>query len=211
MLNRMFAVGIVAVLSFLQPLTLSASATTMNPANETVEIGPEFEEYLSSLPEVDRLRVENTLLLDHEEVHLEPQIPLDLVAFRSQIAATFGGDVVSPLAKGCWSSRTNRSGRAKAGNTLYTYYHVGRWCSSGTVVTSSSVADAGGETKTPGWRYEGIAKRGAGVVSNQGRSYSQHRFVLGIGGWDVQTPTPCARVRGTSSGTAMSDGVCGIY
>lgn len=49
MLNRMFAVGIVAVLSFLQPLVLSASATTMNPANETVEIGPEFEEYLSSL------------------------------------------------------------------------------------------------------------------------------------------------------------------
>ena len=118
MLNRMFAVGIVAVLSFLQPLVLSASATTMNPANETVEIGPEFEEYLSSLPEVDRLRIENTLLLDHEEVHLEPQIPLDLVAFRSQIAATFGGDVVSPLAKVCWSSRTNRSGKAKAGNTF---------------------------------------------------------------------------------------------
>lgn len=210
-LNKAIAAGTTAMLSFLPFLPPGGNTTPANSAIEIMELTPEVEEYLDDLPEEDRLRIENTLLLDHEEQTFEPQSPSDLVALGSQIGATLSGETVSPLAKGCWTSRTNRSGKAKAGNTLYTYYHVGRWCSSGTVVTSSNVADSGGETKTPGWRYEGVTKRGTGIVSNQGRSYSQYRFVLGVGGWDIQTPTPCARVRGTSAGTATSDGVCGIY
>lgn len=78
-------------------------------------------------------------------------------------------------------------------------------------MTEASVADNGGETSTPGWRYEGVTDSDAGVVNNEGRSYSQYKFVLGAGGWDIQTPTPCIRVIGQASGEADSDLVCGIY
>lgn len=210
MFKKALAISTTAALSFLLALP-SANATPLHHAPGTIQLDPEVEEYLDGLPEEDRLRIENTLLLDHEEETVGPQVPSDLMALSTQISHTASGKTVSPLAKGCWTSRTNRSGKAKAGNTLYTYYHVGRWCSSGTVVTSSTVADAGGETKTPGWRYEGVTRRSAGIVSNQGRSFSQQKFVFGIGGWDVQTPTPCARIKGTTAGTASADGVCGIY
>lgn len=51
----------------------------------------------------------------------------------------------------------------------------------------------------------------AGVVSNQDRAYSQHRFVLGAGGWDIQSPTPCLRVEGRANATATASYTCGIY
>ena len=140
-----------------------------------------------------------------------PQQPENATARASVAAAEARGVEVGPLATGCWTQRWTWGPKANAGNTLYTYYHVGRWCASGSTVTSASEADSGGETKTPGWRYEGVVARDAGVVSNQGRSYTQHKFALGAGGWDIQTPLECARVKGLSSSNSTADSICGIY
>ena len=111
----------------------------------------------------------------------------------------------------CWTQRWNGSARAAAGNTLYTFYTVGGWCYSGSTVTDAWLADAGGETSTPGWRYEGVTGSGAGVVGNEGRSYARHQFVLGVGGIDIQHPVECLRVRGRVGPASIGEYVCGIY
>jgi len=117
---------------------------------------------------------------------------------------------VTAASSGCWSQRWSWAPKAAAGNTLYTYYHVGHWCSSGSSVTSARVSDSGGETSTPGWSYKGVVASGSRVVSNEGRSYTKHKFVLSVAGITLQTSTPCARVRGKSNGTSTADGTCGV-
>ncbi|KQS69243.1 hypothetical protein [Modestobacter sp. Leaf380] len=113
-------------------------------------------------------------------------------------------------ASGCWTSKINRSAKAAAGNTLYTYFTTGGWCSNGSSVTSARLVERGGETSTPGWRYAGVRTGGSGVFGGQGRVYTQFQFILGAAGIDVQSPTPCARMRGNANGSATGDGVCSV-
>lgn len=112
---------------------------------------------------------------------------------------------------GCWRSEARGSARAAAGNTLYTYWVAGTWCISNGRVTSARVDYTGGETSTPGWRYEGERARGSGISSNIGRMWARHRFVLGSGGWDVQTTENCIRLNGYANHTAGSDLRCSIF
>jgi hypothetical protein len=145
------------------------------------------------------------------EVEVGPQLPADLPALASLAVAKSKAQSVSTMATGCWTQRWTWSPKSAAGTVLYTYYHVGYWCASGTRVTAARVASAGGETRTPGWQYHGTVDRGAGVVSNQGRSFTQHKFTLRAGGIEVQSPLQCARVKGAATGGSSSDGTCGIY
>lgn len=169
-----------------------------------------LEKYLESLPHDERQDFIDNNLPAKKITEVEEIQPVDETARRSLADAEAHGLDVSPLANGCWTQRRN-SWSAAAGNTLYTFYHVGGWCASGSRVTSARTVDAGGETKTPGWRYDGVLRTHSGVVYNQGRSFSQHRFVFGAGGWDIQTPTPCLRVNGLPNGRGYTDAVCGIY
>lgn len=213
MLTRGLAATATAVL-----LTFTAAgahaATTASDIGDLpngVVLTPELEDHLSGLSQADRQVFINTQLPASIELTVGEQVPANATARASLAASKAARGVVSPMATGCWTQRFTRQGTALAGNTLYTYYHVNRWCSSGSTVTSASVADFGGETSTPGWRYNGVIRSGAGVVSNQGRSYSQHSFTLGAGGIDVQNPVPCIRGKGTSAGTGSHDTTCGIY
>ena len=172
---------------------------------------PELLAYLETLSAPDRATFVRTQLPAEQVIARSAPRPLDAAAQRSARLAAVTGTVVSPMATGCWAQRWSGNARSAAGNVLYTYYTNGGWCSAGSTVTSAWLADAGGETSTPGWRYDGVVKTGAGVVSNQGRSFAQHRFVLRVGGWDVQSPSPCLRVSGTSSGTSSGTYTCGIY
>lgn len=176
-----------------------------------VAVSPELQQYLDTLTPAAEAQFVATRVPATTEVVVGEQQPADARAAQSALAARAQGRAVTPQATGCWTQRWTWGPKAAAGNTLYTYYHVGYWCSSGTRITAARIADAGGETKTVGWRYEGITARSAGIVSNQGRSYTQHKFVLGVGGWDVQSPLECARVKGLTSGTSQADSVCGIY
>lgn len=191
------------------PAGTSGAITSTTPVDSTID--PELQAYLDTLTPQEQENFVATMLPSAVVEATGPQQPVDANARTSLRAAAAAGRAVSPQASGCWTARTNGSTKAAAGNTLYTYYHVGRWCSSGTKVTSASVADAGGETRTPGWSYKGVINRSSGIVANQARSYSQVKFTLGVGGWTVQSPTPCLRINGTSSGTASSQATCGIY
>ncbi len=169
-----------------------------------------LQEYLDSLSPQERAEFVETQLPATTDVVVGGQQPADITAVRSLLAARASGLSVTPSASGCWSQRWTWAPRAAAGNTLYTYYHVGHWCASGSSVTSARIADSGGETSTPGWSYEGVTGSGKGVVSNEGRSYTRHKFVLRVGGIKLQSPTPCARVKGRASGPSSADSVCGI-
>lgn len=202
---------LVAVLLSGSTAAHAASPTADGQIPEGMVITPQIQEYLDTLPAAERTKFVNTVLpaTYHEATTL--QVPVDATARASVLLARLAGTQVMALASGCWAGRVDESYTAVAGNTVFTFYHVGGWCVSGSTVTSASVLDAGGETSTPGWRYEGVINRSAGVVSNQGRSYSQVKFVLGVGGWDIQTPTPCTRVFGLSNATYTWDTACGIY
>jgi hypothetical protein len=135
--------------------------------------------------------------------------PADAAA-RTTLRSAGAPPTVSPMATGCWTAKATRKNTAAAGNTLFTYFTTGYWCSSGSTVTQARLIEAGGETSTPGWRYAGVRAQGAGVYANQGRAYSQHQFMLGVAGVDVQSPTPCARVNGTSAGTYTNTANCSV-
>lgn len=170
-----------------------------------------MQAYLDTLSTVEREQFIEMKLLAAVVETVESPKPTNVEARASVAAASLVGGTVSPMAAGCWTARTNGSAKAAAGNTLYTYYHVGGYCSSGSTITSAWVADSGGETSTPGWSYKGVISTDSGIVSNQGRSYSQMKFELGSGGWVVQSPTPCLRINGLSSGGVTASSTCGIY
>lgn len=177
----------------------------------SMEIPPGAEAYLATLTPRERADFVATKLPATFTETVEAPVPMDAKARQSRLAMSDRSEAISPLSTGCWTGRVNGSAKALAGNTLYTYYHVGYWCSSGSTITAARVQAAGGETSTPGWRYEGVINRGAAIVSNQGRSYSQQKFVLGTGGWDIQSPTPCLRVNGLTSGSYTYSSTCGVY
>lgn len=111
----------------------------------------------------------------------------------------------------CLQKRGERTAYGIPGNKLYMSYHVGKWCYTTTgpvsiiTVTSSKWVDGGGQTYWFGWENHGLINKGAGVVHNSGRSYSQHSFKNPL---IFQSVQPCVRVRGGTSGTV--DHVCGI-
>ena len=202
-------VAAAAVLVAAVPAQAAGTAGTTTHA-VAVTITPEVQAYLDTLTPRQRAEFVATKLPATIVETTGPQHPVDAAARAAAAAATLTGARVSPLATGCWTARTSGSAKAALGNTLYTYFHVGGWCASGSIVTSAWVADAGGETSTPGWSYVGVINRNSGVVSNEGRSYSQTKFVLGSGGWIIQSPTPCLRISGTSAPAATAAGTCGI-
>ncbi|WP_156157641.1 hypothetical protein, partial [Demequina pelophila] len=204
-LTRGFAVAALALL-LAAPVVGAQAATSPDDVADDVTL----EAYLDTLDTAEREEFIETMLPATESVTVGPQAPANAQAYASAMAARMTGVEITPLAVGCWTQRWTWGPKAAAGNTLYTYYHVGYWCSSGSTVTAASVQDYGAETKTPGWRVIGSVSKGAAVVSNQGRSGSQHTFALGVGGWDVQTPVHCARVKGLSNGTSTADSVCGV-
>ncbi|RVW00874.1 hypothetical protein [Rhodococcus spongiicola] len=155
--------------------------------------------------------LERTQLLSAVVYEEKVQVPVDSAAHASQRMAESAGRTVSPTATGCWTMRADYHARAAAGNTLYTAWHVGYWCSDGNTITDARTLDSGGETRTPYWSYEGPIDGGAGVWQNEARSFTKLRFVHGIPGkWQIQSPTPCIRVIGSVNGSGKGDDRCSV-
>ena len=209
-LKRRAMVAVLAAGMLMSAGSVAQAAAPAEVPAPAAEVTPELQSYLDTLSPEEQAEFVATMLPATETVTYEKQRPANATAVASLNAATARGQAVSPRATGCWTMKAAGSAKAAAGNTLYTYYHVGQWCASGTTVTSAKVQDRGGETSTPGWRYTGASNGSAGVVSNQGRSYSQVGFALKVGPWDVQNPSHCLRVNGFSNATASSSGTCGI-
>lgn len=138
---------------------------------------------------------------------IEPQ---DDLARQIQEQGTAPESLEDPQAAGCWHGQANGWAEAAAGNTLYTYFVEGTWCSNGSGVTSASYDRAGGETSTPGWSYEGLLDNDSGISGNRGIFWAQHEFELGSGGWVIQNPTPCIRFLGSAAGNTDSDRTCSV-
>lgn len=185
-------------------------AANPQSADEFPGLTPEGRAWLESLPPEERDEIVLTMLAAEEEETVNLLVPADAEAL---VAFIFGGvstDSAEPFANGCWLGWRGGEAKALAGNTLYTYYHTGRWCISNGTVTSAGIFERGGETSTPGWSYHGPIAGNAGVLSNQGRSYSQFRFRFQVGPVVVQEPTPCVRVNGLANATYTGSWACGI-
>ncbi len=128
----------------------------------------------------------------------------------ARAAGVVSGTAVAAAA--CYTATSTRVATGIAGNVLYKSWHVGRWCTSGSTVTSASRAEQGWQTYWLGWSGKGLIGGSAAVISNQGRSYSQHSFVFQLG---TPSPTqytqPCTRIRGTATPGYYADFVCGLY
>jgi hypothetical protein len=112
----------------------------------------------------------------------------------------------------CYTATSSRTAKGIAGNDLYRSWHVGKWCRSATTVTSASRVEQGWQTYWLGWSGNGLIGGAAGVVSNQGRSYSQHSFQFQLGSpYPTQYSQPCTRIRGTATPGYYADFVCGLY
>lgn len=68
---------------------------------------------------------------------------------------------------GCWQASYTARFKNVFGATLGTATTTGRWCVSGSTVTSATLLHTWGETSTPGWSYEGVTATGAEVVTNE--------------------------------------------
>jgi hypothetical protein len=112
------------------------------------------------------------------------------------------------LVTGCWSAYTIAREHNNFGVALWETYNEGSWCASGSTVTSATFSRSWATIGVVGWRDEGMIGHGAGVVSNQGRVWSQRKMVLGVGGWDIQTMLPCNRLSGSASGGVTAATVC---
>ena len=78
----------------------------------------------------------------------QPQRPVDAAAHASTAEAQARRTEVMPVAAGCWTQRADWRAKAHAGNTVYTFFcHVGSWCSNGSSVTDTGVADAVGRPR----------------------------------------------------------------
>lgn len=198
--------GDLGVINELQAAVASSEATvttTVTPLTPTYS--PELQKYLATLSASERTEFLRQNIPTSEEVTL---------TVRPMTAAeTATLDLQPTLAsRKCWVSRADAAKKNDVGAKVYTYYHVTRWCVlGGTRIEGADRVDYGGQPKVYGWRYEGSYRSDEGVVSNQGRAYTQHEFTFRVGPWDIQQDLPCLRVTGMPNGTATWSKKCGIY
>jgi hypothetical protein len=97
-----------------------------------------------------------------------------------------------------------------AGVHLYEMWMNGSWCTNDTtgVATSASYTNSGGSGLAPGWRHDGRRGFDSGVSGGQAKIWSQHRFILGAGGWDIQTVDHCMRIVGAPFSAINVNFVC---
>ena len=121
-----------------------------------------------------------------------------LVGPRNTGESTSG--VMTASFSGCWAMQTSDSLKAAAGNTIGTFGQSTNVCVSGGSVTSVQVFNMWNETSTPGWRIDKNPQGATYNVGWEGRGRSQHYFVLGAGGWDIQHVSPCLQLRLNADG-----------
>jgi hypothetical protein len=114
------------------------------------------------------------------------------------------------VANGCHSGKVTSSARALAGNTVGTASTWGQWCVLGIVGNAKWLASTA-ETSTPGWHMSDRQHRGAGVVANSARIWSQYTMVLKTLWVQVQEKTLCPRVYGSVTGAVHASSGCTIY
>lgn len=137
--------------------------------------------------------------------------PLDDAAKLSAAKGMMPTSSYQASAVGCWVGTGYRYGKNLWGAHLWRVQLNGGYCSSGSYISRAWEDSSFAETYWIGWSHHGRTGGGSGIVSNQGRSWTQHKFVYGAGGWNVQEQLPCLRVLGYTNGSYGVDQGCGIY
>jgi hypothetical protein len=111
---------------------------------------------------------------------------------------------------GCWSIPGGLTGSNVFGGGLWRISHVHRLCVTNGRVTKATYQSTSGQALMIGWRWVKLDAKATGVVKGQSRQYVQHKFALGLNGWDVQVVDPCSRSAGTASGDVIPSQACNI-
>jgi hypothetical protein len=201
-------------------LFLSSDIAHTKPANDQVQRGLTLAEqvYNTDNPVQTRsnLTVEEQNLVDGVtqpgalKVHFQliggakNRDAKNLVAYingtENRDAENRGGENLIAAYTGCWAWNQTYERKAILGNTLYTYWQTTKVCAVNGRVTSVAVTNADGETSTPGWRIAGAPRKSAKSVGWEGRGLARFYFVLGSGGFDVQSPSNCIQQRLNANG-----------
>lgn len=103
-------------------------------------------------------------------------------------------------ADACYDSTVHGKGKSVAGVTLYTYDTSMRWCVTNGRNTSARLTQIQGDAKIPGWKYEGIRQKWAGISTGKAVGYAQYHFRLDPPGpIPGQDRYPCTRIIGNGS------------
>jgi hypothetical protein len=197
-----------AVLSLLAPVSFSETARAQSPSGSTTA---------GSVDAADEVVSKVTKSSDPKAAY-QALNSKDQAAFNARLkSATFTVESQtsekdeSVAGKACWKGQARGSGKNAIGKTIYTYWVEGSWCASGNRVTSSAFTRADGETKTPGWRYDAVKSKDHEIANNIARVWAKQRFILGIGGWDIQTVDVCLRFSGEANGKITAQSTCGPF
>ena len=154
----------------------------------------------------------------------DPAVPIDSVAERSvasnpragltitaAVAAHPTGSVRAGVpANGCWSVPGGTTGLNAFGGALWRISHTHQLCVTNGRVTKAAYQSTSGQGLVAGWRWVKLDGKATGVVNGQSRQYVQHKFALGLNGWDIQVLDPCSRSAGTASGNVIPSSACNI-
>lgn len=197
-------------------MTLASTAAHAVPqpiADRALPGAPVTKVTVEELPAVQSAELDAylaTLSANERQEVIDTQLPVAVRSVeRSVLTSRSEGTTLN--ATYCYTGRRDMSILGGIGNTLVTYYHVGRWCIKSGKVVAAEIADHGGQPVSAGWRGGEVINKGAGLLSGEGRSYTQFKFTFGTGGWDILEERPCVRVNGRSNATYTSNGTCGIY
>ena len=114
------------------------------------------------------------------------------------------------LPNGCLTVPGGRQGYNAYGGQLWTMTHQHRACVSGGTITSATYLGRSAEATWAGWRHVSYGNRSTGVIAGQSRQYVQDTFALGVGGWDIQTVSPCSRSAMDRTGNVIPSTACNI-
>jgi hypothetical protein len=107
----------------------------------------------------------------------------------------------------CWEGfHVWVEGKARAGNTLWTYHQEMDWCENGTRIKRHVKRLRWGETSTPGWHYRGHigSQKSGGVGSTSATRWTQGKFQL-CWAWCVQEAHPWISMTVYGNGSVSCD------
>jgi hypothetical protein len=113
-------------------------------------------------------------------------------------------------ANGCWSVPGGVTGTNAFGGALWRVSHTHQLCVTNGRVSKATFQSTTGQALFAGWRWVKLDGKATGVVNGQSRQYVQHKFALGVNGWDIQVVDPCSRSAGTASGNVIPSTACNI-
>lgn len=207
----------IAILASSAPLAASAYESSPDPAVQEALARDLQKELVSSQ---DPEAVLSALNSEEEQAFRTYSFPakVEQIIVSSPLEKTgesvsreLGTQVAAAATATCKGSYVRMNALNSLGDKIWSVFTEGKWCWSGSKVTSATFGRSWSEIYQILWRDAGQIGKGAGVQSGSARIFAQRKMIAGTGGWDIQTWQPCLRLLGYSGATLSSDRICSIY